>query len=235
MGDPFGDLKKKMQADIDARSPENQTRIQNERFNTQLAAAKKARNEDLAEGRARGEELFKEGNLGRVRGQRSADTSDIIAKRKANLQGFTPEEQNAMKEGALKTLDQNAQTSARQLAINQARSGVRGATAAAQSASLQKGLAGAKADQERELFLKNIDNKRAALDALEGTTGRTEADELGREQFNIGQQNKETYGKLSTEMGFGSLGAGERAAVMESVLGQRQADVAANMPKGGKK
>lgn len=235
MGDPLGDIKKKMQAQLDLQSPENQTRIQNERFNTQLAAARKARNEDMAEGRARGEEIFKEGNLGRVRADRSADTADIIARRKENLKGFSQEEQNAMKEGALKTLDQNAQTSARQLALQQARSGVRGATAAAQSASLQKGLAGAKADQERELFLQNVNQKRAALDALEGSTGRTEADELGRQQFNIGQQNKETYGKLSTEMGFGSLGAGERAAIMENVLGQRQADVAANMPKGGKK
>jgi hypothetical protein len=141
MGDPLGDIKKKMQAQLDLQSPENQTRIQNERFNTQLAAARKARNEDMAEGRARGEEIFKEGNLGRVRADRSADTADIIARRKENLKGFSQEEQNAMKEGALKTLDQNAQTSARQLALQQARSGVRGATAAAQSASLQKGLA----------------------------------------------------------------------------------------------
>lgn len=204
-------------------------------FNDKLAKVRAAREEDLAKGRTRGEEIFGKDALGRINAGRSADVSDIISRRKANLNGYSAEEQNALKEGALNNIDQNAQTATRGLATQQAKYGVRGAPAAAQAAKLLTEQSKQKADQERELFIKNIDFKRAGLDSAEKSITGAEATETGKEQFNIGQANKETFGKLSTELGYGSLGAGERAGIMQGILGEKQADAAKNMANGGKK
>jgi hypothetical protein len=56
-----------------------------------------ARKQDMADGRARGEELFREGSLGRVQEGRSQEISNIIARRHAESNGFSTEEQNAFR------------------------------------------------------------------------------------------------------------------------------------------
>lgn len=146
---------------------------------------RQGREQDLASGRARGEEVFKAGALGRI------------------SEGFSPEEQQAMREQNLKAITQGQQAASRNLARQQAMSGVRGPLAAAQQSQQNLGAQGQLADQERQLFLENIANKRAG------------------QQFNIGQGEKELAGRMSTEMGYGSLGAAERAAAMQSVLGDK--------------
>jgi len=144
-----------------------------------------ARQKDLATGKARGEEIFGNQALGRI------------------SEGFSPQEQQSMREQNMKAITQSQMAGARDLARSQARSGVRGPLASAQAAQQNLAGQGQLADQERQLFLENIANKRSG------------------QQFNLGQAEKELMGKQATELGYGSLGAGERAAAMQSVIGDK--------------
>lgn len=197
----------------------------------------KQRNLDLKAGRDRGQEIFGNQALGRVDAARSADIADILARRKEQLGGYTPEEQQAMREQNQGAILASQKMGARDLARQQARSGVRGALASNQQQSYQLGTQGQLADQERQLFLNNIAAKRDALSQYEGSVGNAEKGELDRQQFNLGQGEKELQGKLNTEFGYGGLGAQERSAAMQSVLGdkaiQSSKDIA-NLTKGKK-
>lgn len=201
------------------------------------ADAKAGRDQDLAEGRARGQQLFGENTLGRLQAGRASEVADIIARRNKALSGPSAEEQNAQRAGYIQQLGSQQQAAARQLAISQARSGVRGGLASSQQAKLLSDMQGQGAEQERQLYLNQEQQKRDALSALEESIGRARSEEMGREQFNIGQAGKEKFGQLSTELGFGSLGAGERASVMQRLLGEDQAEAAkeAASKSGGKK
>lgn len=190
----------------------------------QQSAAKAAREADLAAGRARGQEMFSEGSLGRVRSERSQDINDVMARRRANLEGFTAEEQNAMRDTNLKAIQQAAQGQMRSLRRDQARSGVRGATASAQMAAAQKANQGVIADQERELFLKQMDARRQALGQFEQSATGAEAQDLARQQFNIAQQNKEKQAQLATEFGYAQLGQADRASQAQLAAGTKAAE-----------
>jgi len=211
-------------------SAANAEQLRNDTRNNQLDAARSQtllnqtrtdRNADMAAGRQRGEEIFGNQALGRVDANKSAEIQDILSRRQANLDGFTPQEQEAMRDQNMRSIVQSQQAGSRDLARNQARSGVRGGLAAAQQQSFQAATQGQIADQERQLFLSQIGQKRDALDRFEGSQRTTEQDLLGRQQFNLDQGAREKLGALSTELGMGSLGAAERASIMQQVLGER--------------
>lgn len=223
-------------ADALRQEAEN-TRISNQRQAQLLAQNRAGRDADLAQGRKRGEEIFGNDALGRVNAEKSAEIADILNRRKAQLEGYTPEEQQAMREQNMKSIVQGQQAGARDLQRQQARSGVRGALASNQQQSLQAGNQAQLADQERQLFLSQIAEKRGALDKFEGSQRDTEKDILTRQQFNLDQKAREKLGALTTEMGMGSLGAAERASVMQQVLGEsanRSAQDIAQQTKGKK-
>lgn len=191
---------------------------QEQRKQQQNAAARAA---DLAKGQARGEQIFGNQALGRVDASRSADMQDVLARRKANLGGYTPEEQQAMREQNMGSILASQKMGARDLARQQARSGVRGALAANQMQAQNLASQGQLADQERQLFLQNIANKRDALGQYEQSAAGMEKGEFDKQAFNLGQGEKELQGKLSTEFGYGGMGAQDRAAALQSVLGSR--------------
>lgn len=250
------------------------------RVNMYSDTIRQQRERDLLSGRKRGDQVFGSGSLGRVDAGRSGEMSDIIARRRAasdgsgrsadsgriiqmrkdNLGGYTAEEQNALRENNLRTIQQGNAGAMRALASQQAAAGVRGPAAVAQRSNLIKAQGQQIADAERSLFVDQIGQKRAALDKLEASTSAAEnseftrnqaandaleksitgarADELARTQYNQGQAGKEKYGALTTELGYASLGAGERAGIMQRLLGQDQLEAAnaqANSGGGGKK
>ena len=208
--------------------------LEAERFDRKQQQLRDWRNKDFEEGRKRGEEIFGEGKLGRVNATRSSDVADIIARRKDAMNGLDSQEQQALREKAINEIGGNQTTSLRSLAVQQARNGVRGPVASSQAAKVIADSNSAKTGAERDLYLKNIDLKRDALNSAEKSIRDAETDELGKQTYNIGQGNKEKYGALATEMGFASLGAGERAGIMEALIGEKQADAASKM-KSGKK
>lgn len=199
-----------------------------------LSQAQAAREADMAKGRARGQELFGEGALGRVQQDRAGEVSDIIAQRKAQAQGFTPDEQQSMRDNNMRSIQQNQAAALRAQQMNMARSGVRGAVASNQLGSMQRGLQGQLADQERNLFLENINQRRQGLGALEQSTQGARADELARQQYNQAQMGREKAGQLSTEMGMAGLGAGERSAVMQQLSAEQGADAQRKIAEANK-
>ena len=198
------------------RQEEERQRAAAQRQQELLDQARKGREEDLAAGRARGQELFGQGSLGtRTQDEISGDFADIIARRKAALDGLTPEERNALESQALAGINQATQTQLRQLRGIQGAQGLRGGIASAQQAqALQQGQQAA-AEAQRDIFLQNIGARRQALSDLENT--------IGSEQQRAQQ---EKFGQLSTEFGFAGLGAAERGAVAQQALGEQQATLA---------
>jgi hypothetical protein len=75
----------------------------------------------------------------------------------------------------------------------------------------------------------------AATAGLEGTIGRQGAQDLGIQQFNLGQTAKEKYGQLATQLGMAGLSSQETASAAQEVLGKEQTDAMMNSAKGGKK
>ena len=195
-----------------------------------LEQAKKGRAEDLAAGRARGEEVFTEGVLGRLESGRAQEIANLINQRQAQTAGLTPEEQANFRSQALGGIQRAQQRQQRQLQAQLGARGIRGGAAGGALGQLgQEGLR-QQALAEQNIFTQNIDRRRQAMDALEKTIAGARAEELGRGQFNIGQQNKELQGRLATELGYGQLGVGERSAV-----GQQAANEAAAQRSGDKK
>lgn len=177
------------------------------------------REQDLAAGRKRGEEIFTDGSLGRL------DEMVMNARREQAEKGFTGNEMNALRDGNLANLNQQNQGAQRNARILAAAEGVRGGRAVAMNNKMIGEQGAAAAQGERELFLKSIDARREGLSNLEGA-----------QKYNIDQKNKEITGRLTTEMGYGGLGAAERGAAIQALVGQQQAQAAANAGGGkGKK
>lgn len=171
-------------------------------------------------GQQRGQELFGNNALGRINDQRSADVGDLLARYKQNLNGFTQEEQNAYRDDNIRNLQQQTGGQLRQLRAQQGNMGVRGPAALAQQNALRNSAAGAAAQNERDLFLKNADLKRASLDKYGGQLTQAEANEKAAQQFNLAQLAKEKYGMLSSELGNQSLAAGNYAGGQSQIANQ---------------
>lgn len=191
--------------------------------------AREEREKDMAAGRARGEEIFGKTYIEASRPERSADVADVLARRKAQLQGLSAPENTALREQMAQKLAQSQALAQRKLAGAQAAAGVRGGLATAQQAQVGTEAQRARAEAERQLFLENIAQRQAALDKYEASTRAAEQEEIGR----YGQRQ---YGKLATELGYGQLGAAERAGINTALIGESQAAAAAKQAgQGGKK
>lgn len=181
-----------------------------------LSMSQKAREADMAAGRARGEQLFGNNALGNIEGRRAAEVADVINQRKAQLGGLSPEEMNAFKSQALGGIAQGQQDQQRQLMARLGANGLRGGAAAAQQGALAKEALKQQATAQQNLFTQNIDRRRQAMDAYEGSLGRARQEELGLLQ-------KETAGKLQTELGQAAMGSQERGAALSQAAGEAAA------------
>lgn len=194
---------------------------------------KQDRQKDLEEGRKRGEQLFADGSLGRIDQNRSQEIADIVARRKANINGFNPEELNALRTNHQVEANQALATALRNQKILQAQSGVRGGLASAQQSQLLKDSNAARIANERELFLKNAEAGRQGLNAYESTINGSRKDELERAMFNLAQGNKEKLGRLGTEFGYGTLGSGDRSSLFQKWASQDMAEATRAAAKQG--
>ncbi len=196
-----------------------------------IAATTKTLKGDIAAGQEIFGGDFAEGKLGRLQEGPSGDVQDIIARRKAGLGGLSAEENQAIRERGSQSIDRSTQSSLRQLRGLQGATGQRGGSAlASQSRILQAGQ-GAKANVERDLAIQNVDVKRQALGAAEGSILGAEAQTRENELFNIRQKNKEATGRQTAGLSFAQLAATERGS--QRGVGIAQANAAA--AGGGKK
>ena len=119
-------------------------------------------------------------------GQRSGEVQDTIDRNKAMLAGYDAPEMQAIREAAQRGIDTQYQTQSRQLALNQARSGVRGASAAAQANNLDRQRLETQGNLEQDLFVKNADEKRRALNDYTNLIGNTTQAEYNRASTSAG-------------------------------------------------
>ncbi len=177
-----------------------------------LADLRREREAALAQGRQRGQELFGQGALGtREQGQITEDLGDVRERRRAALEGLTPEQRQALQEQALGGIQQQAQTQLRQLRGVQGAQGVRGGAAAAQQGQVLREAQRAGAGVERDVFIRNIEAQREALGSFEAN--------IAAEQQ---RRQRELLGQLTTEFGFGSLASAESAGASQFILGQER-------------
>lgn len=146
------------------------------------------------------DKYYSEGSLGRVDQPLSSEMADILARRKSALEGFSAQENEALRAKMLEEIGRGEQTALRQLRGIQGSSGIRGGLASAQQANILKAADDAKTQAERDLFIQNILQKQNALGSYEQTVGSQSAQDLGIQQFNIGQQGKEVQAGAAGEL-----------------------------------
>ena len=176
---------------------------------------------DIVKGQETIGKEFAEGKLGRLDAGRSTEMTDIIAKKKAGLGGITAEENQALRDRGVQGIQRGTQTALRQLRGFQGASGVRGGGAVTQQAGILKSGIQSQANVERDLLLKNIDAKRTALSDYEASVTGAEATEQERSLFNINQVNRETFGRLSSGLGYAQLGVADRASERGVAIAQQ--------------
>lgn len=145
-------------------------------------------------------------------GQRSQQMKDILGMMQQGLAGLNSQENTALREQAMRSLDQQLATSMRQTEISGARGGVRGAARAAQTENLLTDRQNQQGNIEQDLLVKNIDiqDKRrndyyGALGGQEGAESDKVAKALARlrqgEGVNLDQSNAETAARQAALTG----------------------------------
>lgn len=162
---------------------------------------------DFREGVGFGKELVGDGSLGRL--GTNSDIQSVIEQKKKLAQGLTGAETQAQRDVSNQNINAQTETARRQLASAQARSGVRGATAAQQQGNVIAQGAQNKANFERDLLLQNRQAQTEGLQSLENTVTSTS-------QFDLSQAAKERFGQISTGLGLAQLGATERGSLAAS-------------------
>lgn len=180
------------------------------------------REKDFSEGRTRGLDTFGEGSLGRLSESRSPQVQDLLDRYQQQTGGYTGEQYQALRERGLGDLNRTTQGNLQQLQAQQAKAGVRGATAAAQYGDVLRGQQQNAANVYRDLMIGDINEKSRALGAYGGALNQAQSDEQARKMYNQSQAGKEKQGRLAFEFGFGQLGAADRGAAQRWIAGQQQ-------------
>lgn len=177
-------------------------------------------------------QFFPEGSLGRVssgvdaNGNRIGETQDVldrfasfrgtggpvadtVARLKAGLEGYTADENTAMREAADRQSKSAYETNISQLAKTQARSGVRGASANAQMANIAAARQKQVDENAQNLMIKNADEKQKRLESYAGYERQANidyanalqgqrTDELNRSMINLDKVAAERGGQTGT-------------------------------------
>lgn len=175
---------------------------------------------------------------------RDPDQTDVMAKMKAGLDGYTSEENQAFREQQQRGVNSDYATSAAQLARAQSRGKVYGAAGVAQKANLITSTQNSKDNLEQDLLIKNadekdrrlqeygqygqkldqqeFDNRAAATKGYGDEESSLRGEELDREKVNLGQSNAELAAQIGAYTGAGS-----------TALAQKNAEEAARIQREG--
>lgn len=165
-------------------------------------------------------------------GGRSKEMTDILDMMKQGLAGLSAPENTALREQAQRSLDQQYQTSLRQLQMSQARGGARGAAASAQQSNLDRQRMDEQNNLEQDLLVKNIDvqdqRRNAYQQALSGDEQvrakklQDAKDYLLKKQgINLDQSNAEQSSKLATISGILGYGTTKKNTAKEYNLAKQ--------------
>ena len=173
-------------------------------------------------------------------GRRTAEQSDILAKLSQGLQGLSAAENQGLRDAMNEEINRSFATAQRGRAIEQSRSGVRGAAAMAGEAVATDQFQKQRNATERDLMLKNIeiqDSRRGAyqqalsgqenqefnrLSTVQNTLGNNlvarNAQVTDINKTNLEQANKKNAGDVATILGIAGLNSTNR-------LTNRQLDI----------
>jgi len=193
------------------------------------------REKDMELGRARGEEFFKEGSLGRLSENRSADISNIVNMRKNIAEkGFGAEAFQKSREAAFSGMDRAQQLQARKLKGMQGSAGLQGGLAGSQQMDLMRQQQNERQNVERQLFLDNIAQRQSQIGASEQSIRSAENQELANKQYNIQQRKDEIMGLLTAQFGEAGMGIQERGQLSQNDLAKDYANAIKNQKTGKK-
>jgi hypothetical protein len=128
--------------------------------------------------------------LGRV-GENVPSQQEYLDKLKAGLDGYTSAEYQGQREQMQQGLNSQYATAQSQLAKAQARGKVYGAAGAAQQANLSQANMNSKNDLEQKLMVQNINEKQNRLNNYGQADAGYQADVLGRQKYNQGNNASE--------------------------------------------
>lgn len=174
---------------------------------------------------------FDPGALGRVDASRSADMADAIARNKALSDGLTPAEKQAREEQANHSIGNQTQANMQQLASIQGAQGLGGGTAAAQQGMALQNALLSRQDYNRQLLLDDATQKRLGTAQYTGALAGAEGFERAGQEYNLGQQGKEAFGRTSIPLQYagllGDVRSGARSAgIAKQGLSQSEAAAA---------
>lgn len=169
--------------------------------------------QSLSSARPFAEANFAPGSLGRLSEERSAESQDLLERRKASLQGLSAQENQAARDQLFQSVNQDTQSNLRSLRGLQGASGQTGSSAVTQQIGVMGAGQKTRADLERDLLLKNVEMKRQNLGDYETSLGNVQAKEGDAKLFNLGQVAQEKAGLLSTQFGLAELAQAERASL----------------------
>lgn len=146
------------------------------------------------------------GFLGRFQGGGpSAEQTEVLAKMKAGLGGYTAPEYQAQREQMQRGLNSNLATSLNQLAKSQARGKVYGAAASAQQANQIRANEENKNALEQDLYVKNIDEMSRRLGEYGGFANNLYGQQAEAQKINLGQEAAEKSSQIESILGLGGL------------------------------
>lgn len=113
-------------------------------------------------------------------GARSGDITDIINRFKGGLEGYSAAENQALRESAMRGINDQYATDSYSRQQQAARSGIRGGALGAQMAALDRARERDRAQLEQDIFLKNADEKQSRLKDFTAFMRGLEDTEYGR-------------------------------------------------------
>lgn len=162
------------------------------------------------------EMIAEPGALERVETARPEEIAELVRMRKEGMQGLTAPQYAVAREQMMSQQGAAEQMAQRQLARQQAISGLRGGAAAKQSSRLAQQLAQQRAQQEQGLFLADVGEKQKGMSAYEQSLGQAVQGEQARQLFNIEQQQREQLAQQARDLTIAQLS-------QSTALGERQA------------
>jgi hypothetical protein len=158
----------------------------------------------LGVGQGLANELYAPGSFGRVSMPRQAEMNSLIGSQTAALGGMTAAEQNAARENALLSVNQQANQRLRSISAQAAGNGLRGGVVTGEKAQVAQGAQSAYAQALQELMGKAQKSQVDASTDLGNTLSAARGLEQGAQTTNINAATGELSGRLSTPFNYAS-------------------------------